>query len=106
MSFRNLELTEDNRHKLALWFRGSDEARLHMLARQWIEANLDLVERKSEKSGNCYSEGMQVYRRKDGRPIDADTLDALNTHKLGQVNKVRQVNEMTVERFWACDSSG
>ena len=75
-------------------------------AEKWIKKYLIIVSDESSTPYNCCSKGIKVFKRKDGKPITQNDVDALNEHSLGQVNNVsKSVGEMTVTQEWLCDSS-
>lgn len=77
-----------------------------MLASQWVKTKL--VDTSTDKgySANCYASGTHLYKRRDGQPITQDDIEAVENNSLGQVNSVKQVDELTIQRYWVCDSSG
>lgn len=86
------------------WIR---EALFARRARRWAETYLEIIDNKSRTNGwRCYAEGEIVYKRKDGKPITQDDIDALNNFSFGQGNDIiGKVGDATVEQRWICDSS-
>lgn len=107
-SFRDRQLTEEQQQSLDRYWKNAsnkEAVRLDMLAQNHIKAELELVENNPGYQRMCLASGTHLYRRKDGQPITSDDVEAVQSNWLGQENRVTQPDEMTIQRYWLCDSS-
>lgn len=106
MRFEDTSLTAAQEQRLATSYENDERFRRHMQALNWIGQHLERVNAVSGVVGNCLSEGVQLWRRKDGAAISPDDIRALQAEMIGQTNVVSKADDFTAKRFWRCDSSG
>ena len=74
-------------------------------ARKYISLYTETFDERSRQAGRCYVVGQSSYRRKDGKPITQDDLDAVSFLDHGQINIVDGgVGSDSLTHRWECDS--
>lgn len=108
MRYQDINLT---REKMAEAIRFSDSTPWlirRLKAEQvhaYVDQELEPFNSTSRQAGNCFVIGSCHYRRKDGKPITQNDLDALNELDYGQCNRVTgKVGDPSALHYYECDS--